>query len=202
VLLGRLKVAKTSQPPKEMLHNLYFYLIMDPRLQSLYGKIETQRKSLLLSLSHLSNEQLNTHPPSKWSINQIIAHLITAENLSILYLNKKILSINEVKDSGFVEEMKMILLTVSQRLPLKFKAPKIVVDRTSSETDLNKLIAEWDLTRLELKNILGRIETPHIKRKIYRHVRVGMLNIEQAVKFIGEHVGHHTPQIKKLLKQK
>ena len=145
---------------------------------------------------------MNEHEAGKWSVNQIIAHLIAAENLSIQYLNKKILAINDVKDSGLLEQLKMILLVVSQRLPLKFKAPKIVVDQTSPETDLNKLIAAWDSTRLELKNVLERIENQHIKRKVYRHVRVGMLNIQHALKFIGEHVGHHTPQIKKLLKQK
>ncbi|HEV8513500.1 MAG TPA: DinB family protein [Cyclobacteriaceae bacterium] len=175
---------------------------MNARLQDLYNKIETQRRTLLLSLKDLSYDKLNTHLPTKWSINQIIAHLITAEDLSIAYLHKKILGINELEDSGLLEELKMILLIVSQRLPLKFKAPKIVVAKTSDETDLNKLIAKWDLTRLELKNILDPIESHHIKRKVYRHVRVGMLNIQHTLKFIGEHVGHHTPQIKKLLKQK
>jgi uncharacterized damage-inducible protein DinB len=175
---------------------------MVPRLERLYNAIEKQRYNLLSSLKNLSNDELNAHPPTKWSINQIIAHLITAEDLSIQYLNKKILGVNEAKDSGLIEELKMILLIVSQRLPLKFKAPKIMVDRTSNETDLNKLIADWDKTRIELKNILDRIENHHIKRKIYRHVRVGMLNIQHTLRFIGEHVGHHTPQIKKLLKQK
>ena len=175
---------------------------MNARLQNLYNEIETQRKMLQHSLIGASEEKLNKHPAGKWSVNQIVAHLIAAENLSIRYLNKKILGINDLKDSGLLEESKMILLVVSQRLPLKFKAPKIVVDQTSPETDLNKLIAAWDSTRLELKNVLERIENQHIKRKVYRHVRVGMLNIQHALKFIGEHVGHHTPQIKKLLKQK
>ncbi len=123
---------------------------MDARLQHLYNKIETQRKVLLLSLHKLSNEELNAHPPTKWSINQIIAHLITAENLSLQYLNKKILGIDEAKDSGLVEELKMILLIVSQRLPLKFKAPKLVADRTAKETDINELIKEWNNSRSEL----------------------------------------------------
>jgi hypothetical protein len=175
---------------------------MDTRLEHLYNKIETQRKALLLPLKVLSNDKLNAHPPAKWSINQIIAHLITAEDLSIIYLNKKILGIKDVEDGGLLEEMKMILLVASQRLPLKFKAPKMVLDRTSNETDLNELIAKWNLTRLELKNILDRIESQHIKRKIYRHVRVGMLNIQHTLQFIGEHVDHHIPQIKNLLKQK
>ncbi len=175
---------------------------MNPRLQKLFIAIESQREILLLSLHPLSNEKLNDHPQGKWSINQIIAHLITAEKLSINYLNKKMLGIDEAKDSGFVEELKMILLIVSQRLPLKFKAPKAVVDQTAKETDIHKLVDEWNKTRSALKNILERIEDHHLKRKIYRHVVAGMLNIQQALQFLYEHVRHHTPQVKYLLKQK
>jgi len=172
---------------------------MVPRLERLYSVIEQQRHNLLASLKNLSNEQLNAHPPTKWSINQIIAHLITAEALSVRYLNKKILGINEANDSSLVEELKMILLVASQRLPLKFKAPNVIVEQTSSETDIKKLSDEWIKTRVELKNILDRIENKHLKRKIYKHVRVGMLNIQHALKFFLEHVNHHTPQIKKLI---
>jgi len=175
---------------------------MNPLLQYLYNKIETQRAAVLLSLRDLSDEQLNEHPPGKWSVNQILAHLITAEKLSIQYLNKKILGINQAKDSGFVEELKMLLLVVSQRLPLKFKAPKVVVDHTFKETDINKLITEWNNAREDLKRVLNGISDQHLKRKIYRHVLMGMLNIQHALKFLGEHVRHHQPQIKNLLKQK
>jgi len=175
---------------------------MNPHLQLLYNKIEEQRKSLLLSLNNLSHNKLNERRPGKWSINQIIAHLITAENLSIRYLNKKILGIEEAEDSGLVEELKMLLLIVTQRLPLKFKAPKVVVDHTSKETDLNKLVGEWDKTREELRSLLDRMEDHHLKRKIYRHVAVGMLNIQHTLIFMKEHVAHHLPQIKYLLKNK
>lgn len=171
---------------------------MEPTLQKLYTKIEEQRKVLLVSLNNLSNEKLNAHAVGKWSINQIIAHLITAENLSIQYLNKKILGINEVEDTGLTEELKMLLLVASQRMPLKFKAPKVVVDQTSKGTDFNKLVEEWNKTRSELKKILERIEVKHLKRKIYKHVRMGMMNIQHALKFLREHVGHHAPQIKRL----
>src|SRR2546429_9308785 len=122
--------------------------MMEPRLQKLYSKVEDQRRDLLLSLNNLPTEKLNYHLPGKWSINQIIAHLIAAENLSVKYLNKKILAVNEVEDTGLVEELKMVLLVASQRLPLKFKAPKVVVDQTINETDLSKLVKAWGKTRM------------------------------------------------------
>ena len=172
---------------------------MNSRLQSLFDSIETQRHSLLSALKELPSEKLNYHLPSKWSINQIIAHLISAEQLSVRYISKKMLGIDQTSDTGVYEELKMILLQISQRVPLKYKAPKKVIENTMNESDIHRLIELWDLVRYDFRTILEKIEDHQINRGIYRHVRVGMINIQHAVKFFGEHVTHHTPQIKRLL---
>jgi hypothetical protein len=175
---------------------------MNRKLQELFLTIETQRQSLLLSLRSQDHENLNEHPEGKWSVNQIIAHLISAERLSVNYLTKKIKGVETAADTGFAEELKMVLLKLSQRLPLKFKAPKIVMENTLQENDFHKLEKEWNSVRADLEKILEQVEDRHIRRKIYRHVRVGMINIQHGLQFFKEHVGHHIPQIKKLLKQK
>jgi len=172
---------------------------MNSRLQSLFDSIEKQRHLLLSTLKNLPSEKLNSHLPNKWSINQIIAHLISAEQLSVRYINKKMLGINQAADTGFYEELKMILLQISQRLPFKFKAPKKVMENTFSESDITGLIEQWDSVRSELKDILEKIEDHQIRREVYRHVTVGLLNIQHALKFFGEHVNHHAPQIKRQL---
>jgi hypothetical protein len=172
---------------------------MNGRLQSLFDSIENQRHSLLSSLKDLSSEKLNSHLPNKWSINQIIAHLISAEQLSVRYISKKMLGIDQTTDTGLYEEMKMLLLQISQRVPLRYKAPRKVVENTMNESDINKLTEEWEAVRCDLKNQLEKIEDNQINRGIYRHVRVGMINIQHALKFFGEHVHHHTPQIKRQL---
>jgi len=175
---------------------------MHPRLEYLFESIEMQRQTLLLSLRALDYETLNNHPEGKWSIIQIIAHLISAERLSVNYITKKIQSVESVANTGFVEELKMLLLKISQRLPMKFKAPKVVIENTTKENNLGKLEEEWNGVRDDLKKILEQVEDHHVKRKIYRHVRVGMINIQHALQFFREHVIHHKPQIKNLLKRK
>lgn len=172
---------------------------MNSRLQSLFDSIETQRYSLLSELKSIPAERLNHHHPGKWSTNQIISHLISAEQLSVQYIRKKILGIEQASDTGISEELKMILLKVSQRLPFKFKAPKKVIENTAYETDILKLEAQWDSVRADLKEILEQFNEHQIRRGIYRHVRVGMLNIQHALKFFREHVIHHTPQIRRQL---
>lgn len=174
---------------------------MNTRLEQLFDDLEVQREELLHELKQLSAEALQKHPPEKWSIAQVLAHLIVSEQLSIAYLNKKMLGIESTVNTGLKEEFKMIALIISQRLPFKFKAPRMVVDKTPVYENIDQLITVWETTRSELKMVLEKFQDNQMKRKIYKHPVAGMLNIQQALRFFGEHIAHHTPQVKNLLKQ-
>lgn len=173
---------------------------MNSALLQLFEKLELQRTSLLHEIK-LYPEKLNNHVPGKWSTNQILAHLITAEQLSINYLNKKMQGIQTVENTGLWEEIKTLTLKISQRLPLKFKAPRLVIENTPAFENIEQIEMAWTKTRNELKELLSQITDDQIKRKIYKHPIAGKLNIHQALRFFGEHIIHHQPQIKKLLKQ-
>lgn len=173
---------------------------MNKKLQLLFLSLESERDALMTSLKNLSADKRQHAPEGKWSIQQILAHLIAAEKLSIMYLQKKMLGITEAENTGLWEEAKMILLRISQRLPFKFKAPKTVVDNTPSYASFEELMADWDKTRAELKTLLEKFDDTQIKKQIYKHVRAGRLNIQHALMFFQEHIVHHTPQINRLLK--
>ncbi len=174
---------------------------MNSRLEELFDDLEVQREELLQGLKQISAEVLQKHPLEKWSIAQILAHLIASEQLSVAYLNKKVLGIETTQNTGLVEEIKMITLMISQRLPFKFKAPRMVVDKTPAYDTMDQIILAWDNARIELKAVLEKFQDNQMKRKIYKHPVAGMLNIRQALRFFGEHITHHTPQVKNLLKQ-
>ena len=142
---------------------------MNLKLQKLVNALEVQRFQLLDTIKISTPEKLNHKLNAKWSINQVIAHLITAERLSITYLNKKIQAINEVENTGLIEELKMIVLIISQRLPFKFKAPKVVLENTKPSTSLLQLELEWNAVRNELKVLLEKFTDDQVKRKIYIH---------------------------------
>ncbi|HWA35208.1 MAG TPA: DinB family protein [Cyclobacteriaceae bacterium] len=174
---------------------------MNASLQKLFDKIELQRAALLSSVSHLSEQQLNARMiPGKWSVAEILSHIISAERLSLMYLNKKILAIETTKDSGIWEEVKINLLKLSQRMPgLKFKVPRTLEEKMTQYNSITALTAEWDLVRKDLADFLDKIPDAKTERMIYRHVRAGYLNIRHALIFFREHIIHHTPQIKRLV---
>jgi DinB superfamily len=175
---------------------------LNPSFATVFEKLERQRFLILESVRDLSVQKFNEAPPGKWSIAQILTHLLTAERLSGAYMKKKSLGIDTLKDSGVKQKMVSLLLKISQRIPvLKFKAPKVVVENTPEALSLEEITDRWNRSRADLKQLLESIPEKHSRRMIYKHPIAGMLDARQAVKFIYEHINHHLPQIKSLLKR-
>ncbi len=115
-------------------------------------------------------------------------------------MTKKIQGIDQAGKTGFIDEFKMIILKISQRLPIKFKAPQIVVNATPEYLNLDELEKDWVKTRNDFRQLIDSVPEHQLNKKIYKHIIVGRLNTIQAVKFLREHTIHHWPQIKRLLK--
>jgi hypothetical protein len=92
------------------------------------------------------------------------------------------------------------LLKISQRLPLKYKAPSILAESEAEMLSLAEITARWNMVRNDLRIFLEKWEDRHVKKKIYKHAVSGRLNMVHAVSFFREHAMHHLPQIKRLLK--
>jgi len=174
---------------------------MNVELRKQFNKLEKLTAELIGAIENTTTAQLHQSPPGKWSLSQVFAHLITAEQLSVQYLKKKIQVIEEQPNTGLAEALrqpntglaealKMWVLILSQRLPLKFKAPKVVVDHTAAYADVAEILTAWSKTRMELKELLDRISDDQLKRKIYKHPVVGKLNMVQTVRFFREHIIH------------
>lgn len=70
---------------------------MHPKLQRILNTLETDRKHLLRELADVSDQWFNSNPlPGKWSISQILTHIITSERLTLLYMKKKSLGIDQL----------------------------------------------------------------------------------------------------------
>lgn len=177
---------------------------MDHHFQNLFEELEAQRIKILDSVRQLTPEQLNkSMKPGKWSVSQILSHLITAERMSLKYIEKKMQGIHDVADSGWWEELKLLALKVSQRLPgIKFRAPKRVVENTTFYLDYDTIRKEWDGVRNEVRVMLSKMDSAQAKKLVYRHPIAGYLNIRQCLIFFREHIIHHTPQIKRLVNLK
>jgi uncharacterized damage-inducible protein DinB len=174
---------------------------MNRALEKIYTVLEVQRSDLFNQLQGCTPAQLQSKPsPSSWSVLQILTHLYASEKLSFNYIKKKSLGIQTVGNAGLRQLMLMPILKISQRLPLRFKAPKVVVENTPEPLTLEQLIDQWSLLRLELKVHLENVSDGNLKKLVYKHPFAGRLSLPQAMQFFAEHINHHQPQIKKALK--
>src|SRR5829696_8182823 len=104
---------------------------MNADLQRIFQQIENQRNEILSQVEKLTPQQYNFSRNGKWSIAQILTHIIASERLSIGYMKKKSLGIESAGNSGLIEELRYLLLKISQRISfMKYKAPKIVLENT------------------------------------------------------------------------
>lgn len=175
---------------------------MNIQLQQLYTQLEADRKKLLAQVELIPEEKFNRQPSSgKWSLGEVLSHIVASEQGSTSYMKKKSLGIDQVDNSGTIESLKLGLLIISQRIPfLKFKAPKILAHAPQFHS-AESAIRQWNEVRLDLKIFLEKIEDKNIRKKIYKHPVAGRLDVVQAVTFYREHIIHHSPQIKRLLHQ-
>src|SRR5688572_29315 len=114
---------------------------MHSKLKRIFDRLEADRIRLLDELSSLPEHRLQQPSSSgKWSIAHTLTHLLTSERMSLLYMKKKSLGIDQVGNSGPIEIIKMVFLQLSQRLPmLKYKAPRIVVEQTPPTLSFQEL---------------------------------------------------------------
>lgn len=171
---------------------------MHEKLQRIYGIAEQERKSLF-NLVKSNQYAVQKQENNKWSINQILAHLIISEELSLAYMKKKSLGIDHAGDTGFWENIKIQLLIISQRLPLKYKAPRVLGEDAPPHLTIEDVETKWDRSRQDLASFLESFQDNTLYKKIYKHPVAGRLNILQAITFFREHVSHHIPQIKRQL---
>jgi len=166
------------------------YLILEDKRKKLYDLLET-----------LDEKQLNYRPAEdKWSITQIVFHVVKAEQLSVISINKEMRNADSIK-AGVSAFVRSSIMKYALMSPLKFKAPAIM-GNIPKEYDINELKTKWLTVRNKLHTALGEVDNELGKRYLFTHPYAGKLNINQTMDFLVQHFNHHYRQIKKLAQHK
>lgn len=173
---------------------------MDATLQNLYEQIELNRKNLFAELKTYSDETLNKKPSAEaWSVSEVIAHLITAEEMSLKYLQKKLQDSSKAQQEGLKHKWRWLLINVVFTFNIPFKAPEVVAPKLGYQT-LADLDTKWGGIRSEIHAILEKLPESEVKKDLWKHAVAGKMNLYHMVEFFGIHFGRHRGQIARTLK--
>ncbi|MDX5482782.1 MAG: DinB family protein [Hymenobacteraceae bacterium] len=172
--------------------------LMHPKLEMKYLRLEKTRNRLLDELEGYDDTLLNTSPAEgKWSVNQIVAHLVLVEKLTMGYMQHKLQKQEALPPSSFSSWISSVLLKLALMSGKKFKAPAPVAtvpDRAS----LPALRREWNEIRYKMEDVLTELPPQVLDKCLFKHPYAGPLSVSQTLDFIQDHFDHHLRQIQQL----
>ena len=175
---------------------------MKNKLITRFDNLELDRKNLFSKLERVDKDILNFKPQeNKWSIIQVIHHLYKSEQLSIVYIKRKLRDTQNINKSGIGSLARSLLLEWALRFPTKFKAPKNVSD-VPDTAELELYSEKWTRIRNDLIEIIENSNVEILKSDIFKHPSVGEMNMVHTLKFMQAHFKNHKKQIDTILQIK
>ncbi len=172
---------------------------MKEKTQRIFDRLEAQRGRIIDEYGHLTTDQLRYKPaPDQWNLLQVLRHLVTAEQQSLIYIQRKMKIHENIPKAGLESYVRHLLLKIALYLPIKFKAPKIAAVH-EEYPDFETMISEWEATRSELQILLEKSDSKILAKELYKHPRAGLMNMKQALEFFESHIKHHQKQINRLI---
>jgi hypothetical protein len=172
------------------------------RLLIKFNTLEKLRENIFDSIDSIDLETLLLKPAEdKWSILQLIFHLVKTEQVSIISIQNNLKRTGEIGEAGFGAKLRAALLILAMKSSFKFKAP-MILRKVPESYDPEELKKKWMRLRSGLKLILENIKPEETKKKLFHHPYSGNMNIFQALSFLKEHLHHHTKQIERIISYK
>lgn len=177
-------------------------ITLDRKLEKRLKLLDKKLNQLLEELKYYSEDQLNRKPGvGKWSVIQVMHHLLLAETGSLNYLQKKLGYNPELSNAGIQSWVRKQALKFFLWAPIKWKAPPKIGDEYlpayAGFWDTAKL---WKEQRTNLKAYLGTLPPDIFKKEAYNHPRAGRMDIKGMIGFFDQHFDRHHKQIRRIIK--
>ncbi|MEQ8519598.1 MAG: DinB family protein [Cytophagales bacterium] len=172
---------------------------METKLKKKFELMEKDKIAIFQKIKGLDNERLNSPPePGKWSIIQILHHLIQAEEGTLNYIKKKTQSPEKLQNAGLIEKIKSKVLNYYLKSPKKWKAPE-VVNKIPENDSLENTLKTYDALREDWLNFLNGMPKDWVRKKIFRHPITGRMDMHMTLDFLDLHAKRHFKQIQSIL---
>lgn len=172
---------------------------MLPNIQDKFDSLNQKRAALLQHLGSLSSQVSSFKTgPDRWSIVEVIEHLVKVEKNLLKQLAKNVpVSALDLK-SRTPEKHQTVIKVMERDIPVDVPDERV---EPHGRLTFEALLKQWDDIRKKLLEMLADINADNKDNLVYRHPYGGPLDISETLHFIEVHFDNHLRQIDRILAQ-
>lgn len=170
---------------------------MRGRLQQRLRTLDERRRALLNEVEALSGERLTAKPlPGKWSILEIVEHLVLAERDVLQNLPEPSQLVDRPRRLKARVGYPLVMFVLKHGIRAKVPSSRMVPTGSASLAELRR---QWDETHQWLRAYVDGLERDDFGRAVFEHPIAGPLTVDQAIRMDLVHLDTHMREIRRLV---
>lgn len=162
-------------------------------LQTRMQAFEASRVALLAEMEAMEPEALLATPRAgKWSMLQIIEHLVVAERAVLNGLPDPSSLVEKKRRLKHRVRYHIVMFVLRSGIPVRVPSPAMIPRGVHSLVELRQL---WDENQAWLRLCVDRLGPAGVRKALLRHPIAGPLSVENAVRMGQIHLNRHRRQI-------
>lgn len=155
-----------------------------------------RRRLLLDEVESLTPQRLVAKPlPGKWSILEIVEHLVLADRDVFQGLPDPAQLVDRKRRLKDRVNYPIVMFALACRIPVKISSPKMM---PRSQSSLAELRRDWEAVGRWLESYLDAIEPGALAKAVFAHPIAGPMTLQQCFHMGDLHLATHTRQIRRL----
>ena len=172
---------------------------MLPNIQEQYDSLKQKLEALLQHLDSLSGEELSFKAgPDKWSIVEVVEHLVIAEQGLLKQLSAHIPATTLDAEAKTPEKHQIVIKVMERDIEVDVPHESL---EPHGNIALEDLLIQWNQIREKLPGVLAEIKPEKKDDPVFQHPFSGPLDIADTLQFFEVHFDNHMRHIDRILAQ-
>ena len=166
-------------------------------IQETFGDLEKKYGKLLQHLNSLADDVLDFKAgPDKWSIVEVIEHLVMAEENMLAQLTDETSAATLDPQDRSAKNYHIVIKVMTRDIPVDVPDESM---EPRGQFSLAELLDRWDDTRKKTRAYISVIDSEKAGDLVYRHPFAGPLDMAETLRFIDVHFDNHMRHIDRII---
>jgi hypothetical protein len=168
-------------------------------IQQQYDSLTLKLEALLQHLDSLSGEELSFKAgPDRWSVVQVVEHLVIAEKSLLKQLSTHVPTSTLDPEAKTPEKHQTVIKVMERDIEVDVPHESL---EPHGNIALENLLTQWNDIRTKLPGLLAEIKPEKKDDPVFQHPYGGPLDIADTLQFFEVHFDNHMRHIDRILAQ-